>query len=202
MNSIRLGIAVLLFSMAVQGKLEAQVPYAERAVLYYTSLVRAMDECVGPGVTVVNPGAVVGCEQQNVFNGGFLDFDAASVKLYRTVDGIYIRMRAITEIPISLQLTFRTSNELGLPSGDSKTYEDYTILCGDSTTGSEALACPLHSKPYKGRVYLKQRLTDCLTANGLNPSLGIGNVEILDAALISCNTLPAYPGAKPGILQD
>jgi hypothetical protein len=202
MNSRHLAVAFVLVSAVTQSSwVEAQAPYAKRATVYDTSLVRAMDECTGPGVTVVNPGAIVGCEQQNVFNGGSLDFDAANVKLFRTVDGIYIRMRAITSTAVGLQLRLRTTNEHGLPSGTSKTYEDFTIMCGDSTTGSEALVCPLHSKPFEGRVYLKQRLSDCLAGNGLDPSLGRGNVEVLGAALVSCDSLPVQTEAKPGILQ-
>jgi hypothetical protein len=204
MNSQRLAVTVFLVSAAAYGnRVEAQAPYAEKATVYYSTLVRAMDECVGPNITVVNPGATGGCAQQNVSSSNSLDLDSAAVKLYRTRDGIYMTLRAVTSTPISLQLTFRTTNELGLPAGTSKTYEDYTIMCGDSSTGTEALVCPpLHMKPFEGRVYLKQRLSDCLVANGLNPLLGKGNVEILDSALISCATMPAQTGARQGILQD
>jgi len=185
----------------------AAAPYVTRASVYQIKFVRAMDECVGPFITTVNPGSVGGCAQANVVTdnntgGGLTGLAQGNLKISRRKNsGAFIRMTGKGFAPpgtdIGLQLTLRTTNRRGLPAATSKTYEDTTVICGSTSGGS----CGNYSDVQgNGRIVLRQSLVACLAANGIDDFLGSGNVEIIDSSLINCATGKVV--GVPGILQE
>lgn len=191
-----------LLGAVVVSQAQAQVPYPDRATVYQVKFVRAMDECMGPGVTIVNPGSIAGCTQVNsVTDAGLTAMSQGNLKVSRRRNGAYIRFTgkgfAPAGTPIGIQLTLRTTNRRGLPASTSKTYEDQTIICGDTIGGSCGNFTNVQSN---GRIVLRQSLGDCLTLNGLSQFIGSGNIEIIDSALINCTT--GKIAAVPGILQE
>lgn len=195
---------VALGAIVILPQAQAQVNQVARATSYRVQLVRAYDECVGPGITIVNPGSVAGCAAANV------DTDDEVMNMTRgnlaiipnSRLGAVIRLSANgvspTTVPVGLQLTFRTTNTLGLPPATTKTYEDVTIICGDTAGTVCGNSTAIKSN---GRVQLRTTLADCLAANGLNSNLLAGSqsgIEFVDAGLVNCNTgeIFAVPGVK------
>jgi hypothetical protein len=213
MNSRLIGIvgAALLGALVSQSA-QAQVAYPDRATLYKTFIVRAMDECTSGFVTVVEPGSISGCVQANsttdsaltAVGRGILQVRRSRVPVGKKINGSQTVSKIIFRgagfapagTPMGVQLTLRTSNTLGLPSG-SKTYEDQTIICGDTAGGS---CGNFTSVSPSGRITLRQTLGDCLTANGLSTVPASGNIELLGVELVNCST--GKVAGVPGVLIE
>jgi hypothetical protein len=202
------GSALLGTVLMTAESARAQAPYVGKATVYQVKMVRAMDECTGPFITVVNPGGTQGCAQVNVITdtntaGGLTAIAQGNLKVSRrggSGRGAYIRFTGKGFAPVgtdvAVQLTLRVTNTLGTPVG-SKTYEDTTIICGELIGGSCGNFSTVLSN---GQVRLRQSLDDCLAANGLSSArLGEGNIEIVESALINCDT--GKVAGRPGILQ-
>ncbi len=191
-------VSILLGTQAVQ----AQVPYASRsAKRYVTTLARAMDECVPANqVTVVNPGAVGACPQTNSATDSLTGLLWGFLEISREGRATRIRLASRGFTPpkqaISVQLTLRTTNTAGAPTG-SKTYQDTTIACGPFTQGSVCGHYFLTSG--FGGIIGSQTVEECLAANNLPAALASGNIEIRDVAVINCDT--GKPIALPGVVQ-
>lgn len=183
---------------------DAALDYPDKAKTYSTRFVRAMDPCTSaPGITIVNPGNIKACAQANsTTDSAVTGMREAklSVVSSRTGSTMKLRLRVIALEPaatsVGLRLTLRTSNTLGLPVNTVRTYEDQTVICGEVPGG----LCGNATAPSaSGKVSLRQDLSECLADNGLSNLVGRGNVEIVDAALINCNTGKVF--AVPGVLQ-
>jgi len=195
--------AALLVSVA----LHSQAARAQTSVVapsYKTSFVRAMDECFAMNaITVVNPGSVDACHEMHVTTDTPTGWTKAklSVRASGRVGGTpTLRLQGSgfkngAPTKVGLQLTVRTTNSVGAPTG-SKTYQDETIICGNiAGTGCGHYFTPRSS----GSLSASQSLSDCLTGDVLTTTLSTGNIEVLDAALINCDTGKVF--AIPGVAQ-
>lgn len=200
-NGTLVGIAVTALLALFVTQTWAQVSVPVKAKTYNVNFARAMDECVGPGVTIVSPGNVGACLQANTLTDSTVaKMDTASLKIaVNAKKGPTMKLKGKGIAPagtkIGLQLTLRTTNAAGSPSG-AKTYNDETITCGD-TDGD---VCEhFFTVDTEGKLSGKQTLKDCLDKNDLPETLASGNIELLDAALINCDT--GKDIAKAGLLQ-
>ncbi len=188
--------AVVLQSQAAQAQL---APYPSKARSYKVYMARAMDECIGPFVTVVNPGAVGACAQANtVTDSSITGAIKALLNITSGNSGVKMSLVGSGFTPpaqrVAVRLTLRTTNTLGSPSG-SKTYEDVTVDCGSVAGGTCGHYFP--SDP-SGRINGRTTLADCAAGNTLSSDLAAGNIEFLDTALINCDSgkVIARPGLK------
>jgi hypothetical protein len=188
--------AVMVLTQAAQ----AQAPYPQAARSYKVNFARAMDECTGGFVTVVNPGGVNGCLQANsTTDSDVTGAIKATLKISRGPGQVRLSLRGRGFEPagtrIGLKVSLRTSNTNGIPPG-SKTFEDQTIICGPVNSGT----CGHYvASDATGRISARTTLADCLLANGLSDSLASGNIELLDTSLINCDTGNVI--AVPGVLR-
>lgn len=196
--------AAMLGAFVLQSQAQAQVPLVGKATSYRVQFVRAMDECTGPGVTLVKPGNVAGCLQANSTTDsgvtGMLRANLAVIPNNKLGGLIRFSGNGITPTGtnVGVQITFRSTNSLTIPAATSKTYEDITVICGDTPGGMCGNSTTVKSN---GRVQLRQSLNDCMTANGLNSAILVGpgsQIEIRDAALVNCATGKVFgqPGVK------
>src|SRR5262249_1114094 len=192
----------------------AQFPI--NAKKYFTTLVRAMDQCTSGTVSVVGSGPIGGppgttdpaggCIQANTVTDDppapgatFTRAQLAVVRNGATFQG-KIRTFGFGFVPgqrIKVQLTLRTTQIVGTtkhPPGSNKrvTFQDVTLQCGVGTGGC------FTARP-SGALIGQMSIADCLTQNGVANGVRIGNIEILDAALINCDTNKIF--AVPGIRQ-
>jgi hypothetical protein len=72
------------------------------------------------------------------------------------------------------------------------TFVDTTIVCGNQNVGCFV------ARP-SGALAGSENLKDCLTQSGASTSLGLRNIQIVDAALLNCDTGKIF--AVPGIFQ-
>jgi len=208
---MRNGRLIGILAIALLGTIGLQAQDARAALLYPEKgakldvyLVRAMDECTGPGVTIANPGGTEGCLQANsTTDDGVTAMKQAKLKLVRSKKGVKIRLNVdrISPAPINvgLQMTLRTSSTFGLPAG-VKTYEDVTVVCGTFPGGpcGNFSAAATATNP-TANIRYRQTLSECLAANGLSSTLAGGNIEVIDVGLINCSTGKIF--AVPGLLQ-
>ena len=182
----------------------ATVPFPTKASTYSTWLARAMDECNSATVSVLTAGLPTsGCLQansvtdDNVSPGATMKF--ARLIVSRTVNhkgrvrlfgrGFYAGQR------MKVQLTLRvTKTGVSTPGGaKSITFQDITVACGNSpVTGC-------FTANLSGNVAGSMSLLDCMTENTEPTGLASGNVQILDSALLNCDTGKVL--ATPGILN-
>lgn len=196
---VTVGLALVgMIGLATPQAALAQAAYPSKARAYNLEFARAMDECVGPIVTVLTPGSIGGCIQANSVTDSAIGMSKARLKAYSSKKGVKMLFTAKGITPVSskvaLQITLRTSNTLGTPPG-SKTYEDTTIVCG-TTPGACGRYFPASST---GDIRVKQNLDQCLISNSLPASLATGNVQFLETVLINCDT-GAVLGV-PGIVK-
>lgn len=98
---------------------------------------------------------------------------------------------------VKVRLTLRSTRIVTAtkhpPAGNQKvTFADVTITCGNQNAGCFV------GRP-SGTISGSQLLSDCLTANGQSTGLAGQNVQIVDAALVNCDTNKVF--AVPGILN-
>jgi hypothetical protein len=198
---VGIGGAALAVAMALQAQM---VQAQTKATIYQTTFVRANDECIPMNaITVVNPGGINACAQTNVVTSSLSGWSTARLRMTRTSNrGANLTLRGTgflapaAPTKVGLQLVLRTTNNQGAPAGN-KTYEDQTIICG-TTAGS--MCGTYFAAGSDGKFKLNRLLlNDCLTANNLNLTVGTGLVEVVDAALIDCDTGKQF--AAPGLKQ-
>ncbi len=194
-------VAAMLLSIASYTPMaQGQAAFPVKAGKYSVWFARAMDDCVpANAITVVNPGAINACAQANSTTDSSIKMSFARLQVKPGAKGVSLKLSGSGFQPaaarIGLQMTLRTTNTAGSPSG-SKTYEDETVICGGVTGGTCGHYFAVASN---GTISLgKQQLADCLTKNGFNATLATGNIQIQDVALIDCDTgkVVATPGIK------
>ncbi len=198
------GAAFLVATLQTQAARAQLAPYAHKsAKRYVVTLARAMDECVpGNQVTVVNPGNVGACFQANTDTDSFTGLKWGFLEIAKHGNDTRIRLNSRGFTPprqaVGVQLKIRTTNSTtSSPPPASKTYEDLDIVCGPWTVGSSCGHYFLTSE--FGGILGSQTLSECLAANNLSTAPASGNIELLDAALINCDTGKVI--AKAGVIK-
>jgi hypothetical protein len=200
------GLIGLLGATPPVGAQQAPLPTTARA--YTTWLARAVDECNPTTITVsaVSPPVPsAGCLQTNVVTDDGVPPGAsmtyAKLTVSRTVNHkgkISVSGRGFhSGQRMTVQLTLRvTKPGLKTSVGNPKTvtFEDITVTC---PTISNPLGC--FTARQNGAVAASVSLVDCLTQNGQPSGLALGNIQILDSALVNCDTGNVI--ATPGIVN-
>lgn len=201
-NAKLVGMVAAALLALVAAHAQAQGTPPQKAKTYSINFARAFDACVGPGVTVVNPGTVGACSQANLVTDGTVTaINTASLKLgVSKTNGVSLKLKGkgiVPSVKVGLQMTLRTTNgSTASPPPASKTYNDETVVCGttDGDTCGHFFAVDTN-----GKLLGKETLKDCLDRNDLPDVLASGNIEILSASLINCDTGKAI--ANAGLLQ-
>ena len=187
--------------MATASSALALANYPHQANSYGTWMVRAMDECAPSGMSVVGQPA---CPQANVITddepgaGATMRVARLTVRKLRTTGKVTLYgagFKPGQRVAVSLMLrTSKAGQTTKHPpqTGQRITFADVAISCGNGFGG-----CFVAGNG--GAIAASQNLSDCLTQNGLPASLASTNVEILDAALVNCDTGKIF--ARPGILE-
>jgi hypothetical protein len=178
----------------------AVVLFPRIARRYTTWFARAMDECVPPGtVSVFVPGLPPGgCVQANtVTQDGSLPMKFAKL----TVDqrgrvalfGVGFVFGTRMRVELVLRVTKSNVSVKHLPGPGTKnvTFQDLTILCGNTTFG-------FVTRP-NGAVAGQTTLASCLGPANSGLAGPFVNIEILDASLINVDTGKVF--ARPGIVR-
>ena len=201
-NAKVVGMAAAALLALVVAQAQAQITGVPvKAKTYSVNFARAFDACTGSFVTVVSPGSVGACTPANsITDSTVAAINTASLKIGVNAKngpklGLKAKGIAPTTTKIGLRLTLRTSNAQGSPTG-SKTYQDETVICGDMAGGTCGRFFVVEAN---GKVSGKETLKDCLDKNNLPETLASGNIELLDAALLNCDTGKVI--AVPGLLQ-
>jgi hypothetical protein len=203
---------VVLLSTPAAFANHAQFP--ARANRYRVAMVRAMDQCTGGAVSVVGATVPNGdCLQANTVTddppvpGATMNSGTLTVSRTANSDGRVGFMGTGFDpgARLSIQLTLRTTQS-GIhtkhPPGSNKrvTYQDYTVSCGNQVA---APGCGAGLSAFgaraTGAVVGHESLKDCMTQSGVPVGLTVGNIEVLDASLVNCDTGKVI--AKPGIKQ-
>ncbi len=201
-NAKLVGVAAAALLALVAAQARAQGTPPVKAKTYSINFARAFDACVGPGVTLVNPSNVGACSQANLVTDGTVTaINTASLKIGVSASkGVSLKLKGkgiVPSVKVGLQMTLRTSNgSTASPAPPNKTYNDETFVCGttDGDTCEHYFAVDTN-----GKLSAKQTLKDCLDRNDLPDVLASGNIEILDAKLINCDTGKVI--ATAGVLQ-
>jgi hypothetical protein len=217
------GISLVSLAVLAQGAF-ATAPFPSTGRSFSTYLVRAYDECTVPYLSVVsNPSdPPAGCPTLNLVTdevpptdplGASMKWARLTVTKYPANVGGAGRIQLVgvgfqNGQRLSVQLTLRTSHLEAkvkhLPGpGSNKflTFEDATVECGPGPlTGPLCGGSKVFTARPNGLVAGSVHLDTCLTQNGMPPGLAKGNIEILDAALVNCDTNKVV--AKPGILNQ
>jgi hypothetical protein len=205
MNSKLVGIggAALLAAMLLHA------PAAQAQKVYQVYFTRAYDECTS--MTVMTPGSVNNCPAAHVTtNPPNLGWSKAKFKMsVSNSKGTKLALTGkgfLTPAPtkIGLQLTLRVTNQANLfAPGMDTTYQDETIICGTTSGGM----CGQYFAPdTDGKIKgssSKMLLSQCVTDNGFSgqsvTQLSTGNIEVVDAALVDCDTGKVF--GTPGVVQ-
>lgn len=201
------GMAVVMASTAFA----ADSRFPTKARTYRTFFVRAFDQCVPSGVTVIGAGVPTsGCVAATSVNdapppgdplGATMSFARLIVKRYPFTGGqgrVQLFGKGFQpgqRIKVGLTLrTTRSALTTKNPTGTNQTvtFADVSITCGNHNSG-----CFVANS--RGAIAGNQLLTDCLVQNSQASGLAAENVEILDASLINCDTNKTV--AIPGILN-
>ena len=185
-----------------------QAPFPARALYYTAWLARAMDQCTPSGTTVLTMGSPTeGCIQTNsatdsdsVAPGATMTW--ARLAVSRTVNrqgrirvmgrGFHAGQRIA--IRLKLRVT-KTGQQTLHPQGNGQrvTFEDFTVQCGNSPISG------CFQAHVNGTLATAMKLTDCLDQNSEPLGLATGNIQILDSALVNCDTGKIF--ATPGIVN-
>lgn len=220
--------AVSLMAVAVlaQGAF-AIAPFGTVGRSFTSYMVRAYDDCTAPGISVVSnpsdPGG--GCLMANTVTddvppgsptGATMKWARLTVTKFPSNGGGQGKIQLVgvgfqSGQRVAVRLTVRTSHiegkvkqhNLGTKGpGTNKflTFEDATVECGPGPlTGAMCSGEVFTARP-NGLVAGSTTLSSCLTTNGLPVGLAKGNMEIVDAALVNCDTGKVF--AVPGILNQ
>jgi len=183
------------------------VAFPTKALGYNVWLARAMDPCNPAVVSVTSAGSpAAGCFQSNTATDGQVSPGAkmsyARLSVSRTVNhrgrirvfgsGFYGGQRMKVQLTLRVTKTGQTTKH-PLQNGKRVTFEDVTVQCGsNSITGC-------FTANLRGNVAGSMALDDCLTQNAQPTGLVSGNIQIVDSALVNCDTGKVF--ATPGILN-
>lgn len=199
------GLIGLLGAVQSANATPPQAAFPTKALNYTTWLARAMDQCSPATVSVVQPGAPSsGCIQSNVTTDDDISpgakMGSARLAVRKTGNkrgrisvfgkGFFggQRMKA----RLTMRVTQLAVQKLHPPGPANITYQDFTVDCGNSPlTGC-------FTANLNGAVAGSMTLADCLAQNSMPPALNTGNIQILDAALVNCDTgkIIATPGIR------
>jgi hypothetical protein len=193
--------AVILAALALlAASASAQTaPFPKLARFYVAWMVRAMDQCTAPSLTVVNPSMVppAACPQANSTTDNTLTMGFARLAVSaRGRIGLFVTGLPFTA-RVRIQLTLRVTRVVGQvkhPPGSNKrvTFQDVTIQCPPPATSPFGLVAN-----GRGAIASRMTLESCLSPN---TALATGNIEILNAALLDIdNSNKVF--AVPGILR-
>ncbi len=185
----------------------AAVLLPTKALNYTTWLARAMDPCSPATVSVATTNSpAAGCLQSNtttddsVSPGATMKFARLAVRKSGNHhgrvsvfgSGFYAGQRMKVQLIIRVTKPGQTTLHPH-QVGKSVTFQDVSIACGNSSiTGC-------FTANLNGAVAGSMSLEDCLTQNGEPIGLATGNIQILDSALVNCDTGKVI--ATPGILN-
>jgi len=216
------GVSLMSVAVLAQGAF-AVAPFPTQGRTFATYLVRAYDDCTAPGISVVanpsDPGG--GCLMTNTTTdnvppgspqGATMKWARLTVSKFPGNGGGQGRIQLIgvgfqSGQRVAVQLTLRTSKLESkvkhLPGpGTNKflTFEDTTVQCGPGPLTGPMCADGVFTARPNGLIAGSVTLSGCLTSNGEAIGLARGNVEIIDAALLNCDTGKIL--AVPGILNQ
>lgn len=210
---IAAAIGMMVGGTLIVRPLPAQTaPFPTLARSYSAWMARAMDQCNPAVVSVISPasppGAIPssGCLQANgattdttVSPGATMSWARVVVKATRT----HLGKIALTgkgfhggqrmQVSLSLRVTKANQATKHPPATNSSvTFKDIEIHCGNNAT----TGC--FTANLRGGVAASMALSDCLAQNSQPGGLAQGNIEILDSALLNCDTGKVI--GKPGML--
>jgi len=187
----------------------ATASFPAKAPQYTVWFARAMDVCsAGSFVTVVNPGGINACAQANTGTDASITMEWAKLKVTKagkklasgahdTTLKILAKGFSPTSAKVALALTIRTSNSLvASPAPAGKTYEDVIVYCGPTAGGTCGHYYPVTAA---GKINSKTALSTCVTDNGWTENLAAGNIQILNATLMDCDS--GKDIGTPGLLR-
>ena len=197
------GLIGLLVAVQPAG---AVVSLPSKALNYTTWLVRAMDPCSPTTVSVaIMNSPAAGCIQSNNVTDNSVS-PGATMKWARLAvrkssnhlgrigifgAGFYGGQRM--QVQLMLRVTKPGQNTKHPPAVNTVTYQDVVVQCGNGPiTGC-------FTANLNGVVAGSMTLKDCLTQNSEPTGLATGNIQILDSALVNCDTHKII--ATPGILN-
>jgi hypothetical protein len=205
-------VGIMAVTMLASGVLQsqvaqAQIPYAVKAKKYQVDFARGMDECTS--MTVVGSGN--SCPQANsTTDSTVTGAISARLTVNTSGNGVKLRLSGKGFTPggqrVGVALTLRTTNKTSV-THDSRTYADTPIICGpinDPSPGCHYYFLSNTNGRISGHMYLSGCFTqaDNLPVSNLGSDVGnlsTGNIEIVDASLINCDTGDVI--AVPGVLQ-
>ncbi len=197
-------------ALAAQPSSAADIRFPTKARTYTAWMVRAFDQCIPSGTTVVGLGLPsVGCIATvsdplppGAPLGATMNFAKLTLRRFPGSFGGDGRIKLTGRgfqggQRVSVRLTLRTTRSgvatLHPPTSNSTvTFVDTTIDCGNQSAN-----CFVARQ--NGAIAGSQTLKDCLVRNGEQPGLTRENLQVIDAALINCDT--GLTVAVPGILN-
>ena len=208
MRKLAVAAAMVVSLGGVQAALAVSAP-PTKAASFITWMVRAYDQCSPMGLTVLGGGGAAACiaanagtDDDSTVLGATMKFAKITVRRFPGVAGGLGRVKVIGRgfkvgQRIQVQLTLRTTRTNRIvkhPPGTGKTvtFVDTTIVCGNNNVGCFV------ARP-SGAVAGTETLQACLAQSGASASLGSENIQIVDAALLNCDTGKIF--AVPGVLN-
>jgi hypothetical protein len=186
-------VAWLGVVMAVQGAF-AQVPFPrpERTKNFDVKMVRAMDACTAPTLTVTDAGMpAAACPQTNSITDDVLTMENAKLRLTRSGKIRLLGKGFTVGDTLRLRLILRVTQQnvttnMGL---QTVTFQDVTVDCPPAP---DAIPVKLN-----GSISSGFELGACLSPTS---GLQLGNIEILEARLL--NTGNGRAVAAPGVVHQ
>jgi len=86
-----------------------------------------------------------------------------------------------TKVRLTLRVTKKNLSTKHPPATNNVTFADTTVDCGNQIAGCFTARA-------NGVVAGKQSMAECLTQNGQPVGLAQENIQIVDAALVNCDT--------------
>ena len=190
--------AVVTVIGVVSLALSARAAYAQaslptRAKNFSTWLVRVMDECTAPTVTVLDPGLpAAACPQANTVTDNALGMKKMKLRVTTrgkiVLNGTGFRVGDVLRVHLKLRIT-RTGVNTNVGDGESVSFTDLTVDCPKAP---DAFAARL-----SGAVVGSTELGACVAPTS---GLAQGNIEVLDASLV--NVVSGKTVARPGVLSQ
>ncbi len=190
-------MAGLIAACTASSQGEAQVVNIPKIARNYSAtLVRAMDECIPSGLSVVGMGLPgTGCLAANAVTDDQMTFDSGKVTINARTGRVRVLGRGLipgkrVHLVLQLRITKSGMTTLHPPNSSARvTFADRTVVCGQAPFGFVI----------NGRGVLggKIDLAQCLAPN---IRLETGNIEILDAYLVNADNGDRV-FARPGILR-
>lgn len=183
------GASVLVLVLVAQAAL-AQAPFPVRTKNFFAWLVRGMDECTAPTLTVMSPGMPAGaCPQTNTATDATLTMQSAKLRITQSgkIRLLGRGMHVGDSVRLRIQVRVTQQNVSTDMGSGSVTFSDVTADC---PSPPDAFIVKLN-----GSISGRADLGACLAPAS---ALQNGNVEILDARMI--NVANGLTVAAPGVL--